>query len=366
MLHLAPGLGPGSCLRLVEHFGCPGKVLEADAAELGRVSGLRRDAFNTLVMLDHKAIAEKAKDEVRKARENGSYIITLDDNEYPSMLRMIHQPPLVLYVKGSIEVLHSPSLGVVGSRAATSYGKGVAGQMAYNLVRQGITVVSGLALGVDAEAHRGAINGGGKTIGVLGCGLDIVYPQGNKKLFEKIPGTGAIISEYPFGSKPDAFRFPARNRIISGLSMGVLIVEASGRSGSLITANHALEQGREVFAIPGRVDSVKSAGTHRLLQQGAKLVHSINDIMEELPNDMLPVSNFINNEKARKDKKALPTIKLSSTEETLYSCLEIYPANIDEIIHCTNLPAQKVNELLLLLELKGLVEALPGKCFKRI
>ena len=251
----------------------------------------------------------------------------------------------------------------MGSRAATHYGKDIAEQMAGSLSRQGFTIISGLALGIDTAAHNGALAAEGKTIAVLGCGLDIVYPPSNHNLYKSIASAGAVVSEYPLGTKPDSFRFPARNRIISGLSLGIVVVEAANRSGSLITASHALEQGREVFAVPGRIDSVKSAGTHTLLQQGAKLVHSINDIVEEFPAAVF--QQRVKDSAGEKEEQVFFE-NLSQEEAELFRFIEVYPRTFDEIVKESGFAAQQTNELLLFLELKGMVQALPGKSYQRV
>jgi len=361
-LHLVPGIGPGMCARLVDHFGSPREVLAADPPALLRVPGFGKKMLAALAgqFASGQAADEAAKEEER-ARQLGIDLITLDDPAYPALLRTIHQPPVILYVKGVAAALDSPGLGVVGSRAATSYGREVAGRLSYSLAQHGFTIISGLALGIDTEAHRGALAAGGRTVAVLGCGLDIVYPASNRDLFDAIPEAGALVSEYPLGTQPDGFRFPARNRIISGLGLGVVVVEAAKKSGSLITAEHALEQGREVFAIPGRVDSFKSAGTHGLLKQGAKLVQTVDDILEELP--------FVKTEKSS-DNSLLSEERgdgpaLAPDEEVVYRVLEVYPKTIDEIVRATAFQPQKVNGLLLHMELKGVVDVLPGGSYKR-
>lgn len=363
-LALTPGLGPGSCKRLVDHFGDPGQVFEATESDLLRVAGMRRGAARALAGRDKISVYARTEMELETAHRYGVRIVTWDDAEYPAMLRNIHNPPMVLYIKGPAEIFTAAGVGVVGSRAATSYGKEIAGRMSFGLAAKGYSVISGLALGIDTEAHNAALAAGGATIAVLGCGLDVVYPRENRELFRKIPETGALVSEYPFGTKPDGFRFPARNRIISGLALGVLVVEASHRSGSLITAQHALEQGREVFAVPGRVDSIKSAGAHSLLQQGAKLVQAVDDILEELPRASVPQGN-VSPMTGIRAGTVLDIRELTPEEEVIVSFLEVYPKNIDEIARGTRLSPQKASEILLLLELKGAVEALPGKCYKR-
>ena len=360
-LHLAPGLGAASCRRLVDHFGGPKQVLAAPASSLAKVPGLRREAVAALGAIHTDDIATRAEVELDRTARLGIELITWDDDRYPDLLRTLHTPPMVLYVKGSIVALNPPGLGMVGSRAATDYGKEIAHRFARALAREGFVIISGLALGIDAAAHEGAIAAGGKTIAVLGCGLDREYPLENRGLARKITAGGALISEYPLGTSPDSFRFPARNRIISGLALGVVVVEASKRSGSLITAQHALDQGREVFAVPGRIDSIKSAGTHWLLQQGAKLVHSITDIIEELPK--IPAPGRTITAPLNGNAAAVSPAALSDDETKLFSCLDVYPKNIDDIARAANLAPQKVSELLLLLELKGIIKALPGKCY---
>ncbi|MDH3392718.1 MAG: DNA-processing protein DprA, partial [Desulfobulbaceae bacterium] len=279
-LSLTSGLGAAGCRRLVDHFGSPGRVLSAPRAELARISGIRKTTLDGIGSIETGRTAETT---LQQALDDGQTLLCWDDPEYPARLRTIHDPPVLLYLKGSPQVVNSAGIAVVGARAASTYGLQMAERFSKDLASRGLTIISGLALGIDSTAHTGALAVKGTTVAVLGCGIDIVYPARNRKLFDKISETGAIVSEYPPGTPPDGFRFPARNRIISGLSLGVLVVEAAKRSGSLITAHLALEQGREVFAMPGRVDSGKSEGSHRLLQEGAKLVHSVTDILEELP-----------------------------------------------------------------------------------
>ncbi len=361
-LHLAPGMGPVSCNKLVAHFGSPKKVLSASSSDLAEVISLRQESLTALYGRGRQHLEDLVKKEIELAAEKNISIIPCDDPLYPGLLRNIHDPPVVLYVMGDPELLSCRGVGIVGSRAATHYGKSVATQMANSLSRQGFTIISGMALGIDTAAHNGALAAEGETIAVLGCGLDIVYPPSNHNLYKRIASAGAVVSEYPLGTKPDSFRFPARNRIISGLSLGIVVVEAANRSGSLITASHALEQGREVFAVPGRIDSVKSAGTQTLLQQGAKLVHSISDIIEEFP---AAVFQPLNNDSDQKEDEQVLLKKMSHAEAELFGFIEVYPRTFDEIVKESSFTAQQTNEVLLLLELKGMVEPLPGKSYQR-
>jgi DNA processing protein len=362
-LHLVPGLGPVTCNKLVAHFGSPEKVLSASRSKLSEVVSLRKESWAALCGEGRKHLEDLVQEEIDRAAEKNISIIPCDDPLYPALLKNIHDPPVVLYVLGNSGLLANRSMGIVGSRAATHYGKSVAGQLANSLSRHGFTIISGLALGIDTAAHNGALAAEGKTIAVLGCGLDIVYPPSNHNLYRHIASAGAVVSEYPLGTKPDNFRFPARNRIISGLSLGIVVVEAANRSGSLITASHALEQGREVFAVPGRIDSVKSAGTHTLLQQGAKLVHSINDIVEEFPAAVFQQSF---EDPGKEDKAESFFENLSQEEAELFGFIEVYPRAFDEIVNDSGFTAQQTNELLLFLELKGMVEPLPGKSYQRV
>jgi DNA processing protein len=361
-LHLIPGMGPVTCHKLVAHFGSPGMILSAGINDLSSISRLRPESLAALTDRGRQNLKALANDEIEKAAAKHISIIAYDDPLYPPLLKNIHDPPVVLYLRGNPAVLNCQGVGMVGSRAATHYGKSIAEQLASSLVRKDFTIISGMALGIDGAAHKGAMAAEGRTIAVLGCGIDIIYPPGNHKLYQDIVASGAVVSEYPLGTMPENFRFPARNRIISGLSLGVVVVEAANRSGSLITARHALEQGREVFAVPGRIDSVKSAGTHTLLQQGAKLVHSVNDIVEEFQYTV-DRENQVDHGSEKKGQAILG--QLNREESSLLACLDVYPRTIDEIVRESGLSPQKTNELLLFLELKGIVESLPGKSYQK-
>jgi DNA processing protein len=351
-LYLTPNLGPTGCKNLVDWFGSPGKALKASKGDLQKVKNLRGPVWEHLGSSD---LRQAAADELRRAERLGATVICWGDRDYPEWLRHIPNQPVILYLKGDAAVLAEPGISIVGSRAASSYGLRMAETLAGQLARLGITVVSGLAQGIDTAAHRGALKGGGRTVAVLGCGLDQIYPPENRDLYNAIPTRGALVSEYPLGTRPDAFRFPARNRIISGLSRGVVVVEATGKSGSLITANLALEQGREVFAVPGQADSLKSTGCHRLLQEGAKLVTSIADIVGEFSG---------NPETWQTEPRVPEPEELEVDEQNILAALEHYPRSIDEVIVTSGLPPERVSELLLMLEIKGYCEVLPGRQYR--
>lgn len=357
-LHLVPGLGAVGLRKLVEAFGSPSAALRAGRHHLQQVAGLRPEVILAITTAPPYQEADR---ELARCAALGISLLCLGDPSYPALLANIYNPPPVLFVKGDPEVLTKSCLAVVGSRAATAYGLKIARDLSGQLAARGVVVVSGLALGIDTAAHAGALAAGGETVAVLGCGLDVPYPQSNARLATQIAGAGAVISEYPLGTQPDAFRFPARNRIISGLSRGVLVVEAAQRSGSLITARLALDEGREVFAIPGRVDSVKSTGTHRLLQEGAKLVGSVDDILEELnwPATGSAVGTS-------PPSSAAAPMTLSPEESLIFKLLDVYPKHIDTIISQAGSGVAKVSEILLLLELQGLIEAVPGQQYRAL
>lgn len=358
-LFLTPGLGTKSWNRLISVFGHPSEVLATEPDRIKKlVPGIRA---NIVAGINKQKLLTAADRELERAAAVGIRILIREHQEYPELLRNIADPPILLYVKGNTALLQSACIGVVGARAASSYGQRIAHNLSKRLCQQGLTVVSGLALGIDTAAHKGALQANGATLAILGCGLDVVYPRQNRSLFEEIAHRGALVSEYRLGSLPEAFRFPARNRIISGLSLGVIVVEAARKSGSLITADFALDQGREVFAVPGRIDSCKSEGTHRLLQQGAKLVHSVEDVLDEIVFPLRDVHRDVSQGcDFRGDEISLPAL-----EKKLYLFLDVYPQTIDEITQRSGMTAQKVCELLLLLELKGLVETLPGNQYQK-
>jgi len=359
-LALVPGLGAVGVGRLIRELGDPGQILAAGRERLLGVRGIRQSVADAIV---HNPPLREAELELQRIRHHNFNLLTWNDSAYPALLREIYNPPMLLYVNGDVELLNRPSIAVVGSRAATSYGLKIGRRLGAELGGRGLNVVSGLALGVDAAAHAAALEAGGITVAVLGCGLDVPYPRRNLDLSRRIADRGVIVSEYPLGTKPEAFRFPARNRIISGLTLGVVVVEAAKRSGSLITARLAMDEGREVFAIPGRVDSAASAGAHSLLQQGAKLVYKLDDILVELSAHL---TDFKTTAQAGQDKEDTITggMELTTEERALMKILEPYPSHIDNIIDRAAAKAAKVQEILLMLELKGLVESLPGSQYR--
>ena len=357
-LSFVPGLGSRGIRQLVRKFGSPAALFTAAQKGVAVNSAVRKDVATRLA---HPApLREKALTQLQHLRRHGAEAICPDDDSYPLLLSQIADPPPVLYVQGDCDLLLSPCVAMVGSRAATAYGRRCSFSLAGDLAKAGVTVVSGLALGVDAEAHSGALAAGGNTIAVLGCGLDVAYPRQNSRLFDRIRKDGLLVTEYPLGTRPDGFRFPARNRIIAGASWGVVVVEAARKSGSLITAEMALDEGREVFAVPGQIDSFKSGGTHWLLQQGAKLVQSAEDILVELGGS-LSTRDFPATEHAGERVS-----EIDPDASRLLQSIDVYPGSRNELIAATGLGAARVTELLLLLELEGLVELLPGDEIRRI
>jgi DNA processing protein len=354
-----PGVGCTLVNRLVHTFGSPGFVLSAKPTQLLEVEGIGRKMASLITdPVQVQASKNRAVQELRNVAEGNCSVVCPVDESYPANLLNIADPPVALFCRGDMACLEKPTVAIVGSRAATTYGKRVSFELARELARHGICVVSGMAMGVDGEAHAGALAGGGATIGVLGCGVDVVYPHQHASLFKEVAGRGLLMSEYPLGTTPDGFRFPERNRIISGVSLGTVVVEASLKSGSLITARLALDYGRDVFAVPGRIDSPKSQGTHRLLQQGAKLVSCVDDILEEL--DMAGLLNHGH----VKGNNTTQAVELKKEEKHLLSCLEVYPATIDELVVESGYTGAAIFQILLSLELKGLVRQLPGQQYE--
>jgi DNA processing protein len=369
-LNMTPGVGPRAATKLLERFGSAESVCAATRAELESLR-LRPEAVESIMARD---LFERASDEVERVRSLGADILLLDDGVYPQLLREIFDPPITLYVKGEWSTcLDEPCVAIVGSRRSSTYGQNAATMLARDLAGRGLTIISGLARGIDAAAHRGALEAGGRTVAVMGTGLDQIYPRDHRKLGEEIlERGGALVSEFPLETPPAPQNFPYRNRVISGLSLGVLIVEAAENSGSLITARLALEQGREVFAVPGNITSRNSFGTNYLIKgAGAKLVQQWQDIVAELPSEiaarLLPPET---KEKGAQDEltKQLELIPgdLSATEQSVWRLLSAdVPLHIDALTEETHLSVPELTMALLALEMRELVRQLPGKCFVR-
>lgn len=347
-LRSVPLVGNVLFRRLLERFGSPEAVFRASDAALAAVKGVSAAVVTSLRDHDPRPFAERETAALVRA---GCRIVTLLDDEYPPLLREIADPPPFLYVRGSLAGIGT-AVAVVGSRRASAYGRTVTERMAEELSRAGVAVISGLARGIDTAAHNGALKGEAKTVGVLGCGVDVVYPAENRRLFAEMAERGAVVSEFPLGTAPLAENFPRRNRIISGISHGVLVVEAAERSGSLVTARIALDQGRDVYAIPGNITNEGSRGANRLIREGAKLVDGVDDILEELPGGRV----------ARRGVP-MPAHDLSPAEAAVFALLSAEPLHIDRIIAKSALTVGELSAMLLRLELKGAVTQLPGKYF---
>ncbi len=346
------GLGAVGCKKLLTRFADPAQIFSASPAELEDLDGIPHDAVEGLMNFSDWAGVE---DELRRIDAADVGLVRFTDENYPARLRTIADPPPLLYVKGELRATDDRAVAIVGSRSASDYGRRIARDLARGLASLGFTVVSGMARGIDGMAHEATLNAAGRTVAVLGSGVDRAYPPEHQQLYQRISGNGAVISELPLGSRPAAFNFPARNRLISGLSLGVVVVEATEKSGSLITASLAVEQGREVFAVPGEVGSSRSRGAHQLIRQGAKLVETVNDIIEEIAPQM-----------ARRDgatagarRRELPAQTADDTRK-IFALLQEHTLHIDEVIEGSGLSPAKVSEILLNLELQGFLQQLPG------
>ena len=354
-LKSVPGVGNLLCKRLIDRFKAPANVFQASDQELLQVNGLTRR--HVAAIKSHKL--EGVEAELALAAKKNYRLVTLTDSHYPRLLREIPDPPPFLYVYGRLE-RHSANLAVVGSRNATGYGLSTTRDLCRSLASHNLTIVSGMARGIDTAVHEGALAAGGKTIAVLGSGLEKIYPIENRKLFHRIAEKGAVVSEFPLMAGPEAHHFPIRNRIISGMSLGTVVVEATRKSGSLITARLAAEQNREVFAVPGSIQSFKSAGSHTLIKQGAKLVEHAQDVIEELV-PLVPVNQGLENNSADLTKKKMAS--LSDDEVRVYQALDPYPVHIDDLARKISMEPGKLLGMLLKLELNGMVQQSPGKLF---
>ena len=363
-LNWVEGLGVRGAHKLLGHFGTPLAVYAAPLTELERC-GIQRPAAQQIFA---QAGLKEAEKELAAAAKAGSRVVCFPDQDYPALLREIADPPLALYVKGDAKALSSPAIAMVGTRRPTAYGSSVAHRLAEDLASRQALIVSGLARGIDSASHRGALEGKGRTVAVLGSGIDVIYPRENKHLAEKVAESGALITEFPMGTGPLPENFPIRNRIISGISMGVVIVEAAEYSGSLITARLALEQNREVFAVPGPITSAQSFGPNLLIKQGAKLVDGWLDVVEELPPAVR--MQFLPAEKRGGDggtvEPSLFEQSLKGDQKMVFDTLRVDEALfVDSISGSVSIPQPRVLAALLALEMGGLVKQLPGMNFVR-
>lgn len=347
-----PDIGPKRFYKLLEYFGSVENAWQAKSGEISKILNLSSKISSRLFEEKNNIIPERELDSVYKYKVN---VLTIEDALYPKNLKTIHYPPPVLYFKGTIVKADKNSISIVGSRKATYYGKMVAEKLSKDLTLAGLTIISGMARGIDTAAHKGALSVNGRTIAVLGCGIDHIYPPENRRLAQEMQESGAIISEFPLSTLPERQNFPRRNRIISGLSLGTVVVEAAEKSGALITADFALDQGREVFAIPGNINSPLSDGSHNLIKQGAKLVNNYQDILEEI--------HIVLSQKAGEKEMVKENTSLTEEEKIIYRLITKEPIQIDEIIDTSNLSAGKVSEILLNLELRDLIKEIEGKRF---
>jgi len=349
-LQMVPDLGAVTAKHLIDHFGSPSTVFQAGAGELLAVEGLgkkRAEAISAFKEWDRTEAV------IHAAEQKDTHLLYYGHEQYPELLAQIVDPPTVFYYKGCFQPTDKYAVAIVGSRSLSSYGRNVAQYLAEGLAGYGLTIVSGMARGIDSVAHRGTIAKGGRTIAVLGSGVDVVYPAESRGLYQKIQENGVVISEFPLGEEPRREHFPQRNRVISGLSLGVIVVEASKGSGTLITARSALDQGRDVFAVPGNIYSKNSYGTNELLKTGAKLVSSPKDVLQELGHVL---RGFIRSEKKE-------VVEMSGDERQLCDMLSFEPIHVDDITRKAGLPSSHVLGLLLNLELKSIVRQAEGKKF---
>lgn len=342
---------PRRALALVEHFGTPDEVFNAPIEDLLRVGGMSNTSAERIHMLG----SESVEWERRQLERNCIRIVTYWDNDYPSNLRQIYDPPPVLFVKGTILEKDRFAIAIVGTRTPSEYGRHMATRISRQLAEYGLTVVSGGARGIDTAVHTAAVKANGRTIVVQGCGLDIPYPYENRALFDEVANNGAVISEFVPGTQPDAWRFPVRNRLVSGLALGVLVVESGTKGGAMITATLAGEQGRDVWAMPGPTDNKTSEGPHLLIKEGAKLVESAEDILRDLGVEV------------GKQKHENPTVpnNLTPEQKAVLQALTLHPKHVDEIIGECQLTASLANSTLTILEMLGLVRRVPGNAYVR-
>ncbi|MFB0524597.1 MAG: DNA-processing protein DprA [Phycisphaerae bacterium] len=362
----ADGVGPTTFAKIIKHFGSADKALGTSVSELAKINGI---GFKTAEQITATRDKFNVTGELELARKLDVWIINIEDKRYPPLLKQIYDPPPVLYIKGSLTRQDNLAISIVGTRRCSLYGQEQASRLAHLLSSAGFTIISGMARGIDTAAHHGVLSAGGRTIAVQGCGLANIFPPENKKLFELIAESGACVSELPLQYEPLSENFPPRNRIIAGLSLGTIVIEAGLNSGALITAKAALENNREVMAVPGKIDSPASYGSHQLIKQGAKLIESVEDVMEALGyiGEQLQSHVSAAAQKASERIEAplfdASQFNLSSDEKTIYDCLDKEPLHVEQIIADTNLPPGSINAGLISLRLKGLIKQLPGNLF---
>jgi DNA processing protein len=362
----ADGVGPVTFKKILDKCGSVDKALGASVKELSEIEGI---GFKTAEAIARTRDKFDAVGELELAEKLGVRIINFEDEEYPALLKSIYDPPPVLYINGTIKKEDNLAIAIVGARRCSLYGQEQAARLAHLLSSAGVTICSGMARGIDSAAHQGAMAGGGRTIAVLGCGLSHIYPPENKKLFEQISQMGACVSELPLRTGPLGENFPARNRLIAGMSLGTIVVEAGFNSGALITAKFACEYGREVMAVPGKVDSPLSKGAHQLIKQGAKLVESVADVTDALGYVGESVKEQVVSAARRAEEKSGATLfdtgrlKLNDGERTVYDCLNTEPIHIEQIVAESGLQAGSINSALISLQLKGAVKQLPGSFY---
>ena len=364
-LVLTPEIGSRRGKSLLERFITPKAILEASLDDIAEIENIGREVAKRIVEGRKRIDLNR---QIKLIEKNNVTLIPLDSELYPASLKSIYDPPLVLFVKGEILPQDYFSIAIVGTRLASFYGRAMSEKLSRQLAEKGFTIVSGGARGIDTFSHQAALRVKGRTLAVLGCGLDITYPPENKKLFEEIAKKGAIVSEFPLSTRPDKVNFPMRNRIISGLSLGVVVIEAPHKSGALITVTHANEQGREVFSVPGHADSFVSKGTNQLLRDGAKLVENADDIIEELePILKSKIKELKTNRPQPIQEKQIPLIKpqLSEEEARLYDLISLGPLDLDDIIVKSQSSVSAVSAVLMMLQLKKLVKQSPGRIFER-
>jgi DNA processing protein len=360
------GLGIRGCHKLIEYFGSPQAAYMASLTELESCGVPARVAQAIFA----QSCLKEGEKEIEAAAKADCQLVSFDSDDYPPLLKQIPDAPLFLYVRGDVKVLSQYAVAMVGTRRPSAYGSSVAHRLAHDLAQRQLVVVSGLARGVDSASHRGALEAHGKTVAVLGSGIDVIYPRENKSLAEEVAKSGAMISEFPLRTGPTPENFPIRNRIISGLSLGVVVVEAAEYSGSLITARLALEQNREVFAVPGNITSAQSFGPNHLIKQGAKLVDQWMDVIEEFPAEvrmaLMPPAEVFEREPIGQEAASLFQASLTPEQKAVFEVLRADQTTfVDEIVTAANVPHPRVLAALLELEMNGLIRQLPGKNFIR-